>query len=66
MHWCFKQRLELTSCNLSFPVQCQKQEEGLVSLEKRMYKANGRMKIIGFNYVDKVDIDGSFAVYTIT
>jgi len=39
-------------------MQCQKQEEGLVSLEKPMYKANGRMKIIGFNYVDKVDIDG--------
>ena len=44
-------------------MQCQKQEEGLVSLEKPMYKANGRMKIIGFNYVNKVDIDGSFAVY---
>ena len=47
-------------------MQCQKQEEGLVSLEKPMYKANERMKIIGFNYVDKGDIDGSFAVYRIT
>ena len=47
-------------------MQRQKQEEGLVNLEKPMYKAYERMKIIGFNYVDKVDIDGSFAVYTIT